>query len=109
MINNRDKFEVDIDVTQFHPEELTVNLHEKELVVEGHHEERSDEAGRIERHFVRKYTIPEDINPESIESHLSDKGVLSICAKKMAVEGKNARKIPIQAAPRQHPAVEHKK
>ena len=99
VINNAERFQVDIDVSQFHPEELSVNLKDDQLVVEGHHEERSDENGRIERHFIRKYIVPNDVNPECIESHLSDRGVLSVSAKKMALEDKNTRRIPIQAAP----------
>lgn len=104
VINDAEKFAVDMDVTQFHPEESTVNLRNNELVVEGHHEERCDQSGRIERHFVRKYAIPEDVNPETVESHLSDKGILSIYAKKLAIGDKNTRKIPIQPAPREQNA-----
>lgn len=86
-----------------------MNLRDKEIVVEGHHEERGDESGKIERHFTRKYALPDDVNQESVTSHLSDKGVLSICAKKMATV-KNTRTIPIQAAPpEKHQAVEQKK
>uniref|UniRef100_A0A914R585 SHSP domain-containing protein n=1 Tax=Parascaris equorum TaxID=6256 RepID=A0A914R585_PAREQ len=57
--------------------------------------------GKIERHFIRKYTLPEDAQLDSLESHLSDKGVLSVCAKKAAVAGPPARSIPIQPAPKE--------
>lgn len=109
VINNSEKFAVEVNVAQFRPEELSVNVRDKDLVVEGHHEERSDRHGRIERHFIRKYSIPDDVNPESIESHLSDGGVLSVCASKVAIEGVKGRTIPIQAAPRQkHEDLEEK-
>lgn len=99
-INDSEKFAVEVDVTQFHPQELSVNVLDRELVIEGHHEERSDSSGRIERHFVRKYTIPDDANPETLTSHLSDRGILTVTAQKKAIEAAKGRKIPIQAAPR---------
>ena len=99
VINNAEKFQVDIDVRQFRPEELSVNLKDNQLVVEGHQEERDDQSGRIERHFIRKYTVPDDINVENIESQLTDRGVLSVSAKKLALDDKNTRRIPIRAAP----------
>ena len=103
LVNDNERFAVEVDVKQFHPSDLSVNIRDRELVIEGHHEERSDPNGRIERHFIRKYTIPDDANPESIISHLSDNGVLSVTAKKTAVEGAKGRNIPIQAAPRTKP------
>ncbi|KHN74490.1 Small heat shock protein OV25-1 [Toxocara canis] len=102
VIDDKEKFAVQVDVTQFRPNELTVNVRDRELVVEGHHEERSDGSGKIERHFIRKYTLPEDAQLDTLESHLSDKGVLSVCAKKSAVGGPPSRTIPIQAAPREN-------
>lgn len=101
VVDDKEKFAVEVDVTQFRPDELTVNLRDRELVVEGHHEERADSSGKIERHFIRKYTLPEDAQLDSLESHLSDKGVLSVCAKKAAVAVPQARSIPIQPAPKE--------
>lgn len=85
-------------MSQFRPEELSVNVREKELIVEGHHEERSDHAGTIERHFIRKYIIPDDVQMDTIQSELTDTGVLRVKAKKLAVEGPPSRQIPIQMA-----------
>uniref|UniRef100_A0A0M3HNY5 SHSP domain-containing protein n=2 Tax=Ascaris TaxID=6251 RepID=A0A0M3HNY5_ASCLU len=100
VVDDKDKFAVEMDVSQFHPEELKVNVRDNELIVEGHHEERSDSHGSIERHFIRKYTLPKDTHLEGLVSHLSDKGVLSVSAPKHTLEGPPARNIPIQAAPR---------
>uniref|UniRef100_A0A0N4UPV2 SHSP domain-containing protein n=1 Tax=Dracunculus medinensis TaxID=318479 RepID=A0A0N4UPV2_DRAME len=69
--------------------ELSVNIRENELIVEGKHEERNDENGTIQRHFIRKYEIPSDVQMDTIESNLSDHGVLSI----------NARKVPSDSVP----------
>ncbi|VDK47097.1 unnamed protein product [Anisakis simplex] len=101
VVDDKDKFAVEMDVSQFHPEELSVNVRENELVVEGHHEERNDAHGSIERHFVRKYIIPKDTHLDAIVSHISDKGILSVTAPKQNQQLPAARSIPIQAAPRQ--------
>lgn len=105
VINEKDKFAVEVDVSQFHPKELSVTVRDRELVIEGHHKERSDPhgSGSIERHFVRKYTLPEGAQPDSVESHLSDKGVLTVCATKAAIGAPPARNIPIRAAPKESP------
>ncbi|MFH4977554.1 hypothetical protein AB6A40_004263 [Gnathostoma spinigerum] len=100
VVNDKQKFAVEVNVSQFRPEELSVNVRDNELVVEGHHEERSDQHGSIERHFIRKYTIPEDANAQAIVSHLTDEGILSVSAPKLSVEGPATRNIPIQAAPK---------
>uniref|UniRef100_A0A0N4UPV0 SHSP domain-containing protein n=1 Tax=Dracunculus medinensis TaxID=318479 RepID=A0A0N4UPV0_DRAME len=92
----RQKFSVEIDASQFHPSELSVNIRENELIVEGKHEERNDENGTIQRHFIRKYEIPSDVQMDTIESNLSDHGVLSINARKVPSD---IRRIPIKPSP----------
>lgn len=52
------------------------------MVVEGKHEEKADEHGYISRHFVRKYLLPADTEPEQVASTLSSDGVLTITAPK---------------------------
>ncbi|VDO57156.1 unnamed protein product [Onchocerca flexuosa] len=103
VINEKDKFAVQADVSHFHPKELSVSVRNRELVIEGHHKERTDRAGHgsIERHFVRKYVLPEEVQPDTIESHLSDKGVLTICANKRVNGTPASRNIPIRASPKE--------
>uniref|UniRef100_F1L8F5 Small heat shock protein OV25-1 n=1 Tax=Ascaris suum TaxID=6253 RepID=F1L8F5_ASCSU len=101
LFSDKEKIAIELDVSQFRPEELSVNLRDHELVIEGHHEERSDDYGSIERHFVRKYSLPENTKLDTIESHLSDKGVLSISANKVTSEEAPAKSVPIQSVPEQ--------
>lgn len=93
MINNKEKFAVEMNVSQFAPEELSVNLKDRNLVVEGHHEERNDECGTVERHFIRKYLMPEDTDLEGLRSFLNNEGLLVITAPKKAIQ--HERRIPI--------------
>lgn len=98
MINDKDKFAIELDVSQFRPEELSVKVTGEELIIEGHHEERSDECGKIQRDFIRKYALPKDVDSQSIQSELTNQGILRASAKK-STSVTEARNIPIKAAP----------
>ncbi|XP_037966298.2 alpha-crystallin A chain [Plutella xylostella] len=91
---DKDKFQVNLDVQHFAPEEITVKTVDGCVVVEGKHEEKEDDHGYVSRSFKRRYTLPEDCNPEAVESKLSTDGVLTILAPK-ASTGKGERAVPI--------------
>lgn len=64
-VADKDKFQINLDVQQFTPNEITVKTVENAIVVEGNHEEKQDEHGFISRHFVRRYVLPGRINNHS--------------------------------------------
>lgn len=78
ILNNQEGFKVNLDVQQFKPEEINVKMIDNFVVVEGNHEEREDEHGFISRKFLRKYKLPDDVDPDAVISKLSSDGVLSI-------------------------------
>lgn len=92
--SDKDKFQVNLDVQHFAPEEISVKTSDGYVVVEGKHEERKDDHGYISRQFKRRYALPEGCNPEAVESRLSSDGVLSVIAPKHC-ENKDERAIPI--------------
>ncbi|XP_072938682.1 protein lethal(2)essential for life-like [Epargyreus clarus] len=75
-----EKFQVNIDVQHFAPDEISVKVVDRHVVVEGKHEEKRDEHGYVSRQFVRRYALPEGCLPDTVESKLSSDGVLSISA-----------------------------
>ncbi|XP_049881928.1 protein lethal(2)essential for life-like [Pectinophora gossypiella] len=93
---DKDKFQVNLDVQHFAPEEISVKTADGYVIVEGKHEEKKDEHGFISRHFVRKYALPEGCQVENVESRLSSDGVLTVTAprQKPAIKGEKA--VPIQ-------------
>ncbi|XP_049883469.1 protein lethal(2)essential for life-like [Pectinophora gossypiella] len=92
----KDKFQVNLDVQHFAPEEISVKTQDGYLVVEAKHEERQDEHGYIARSFVRKYPLPEGIQEESVTSKLSSDGVLTISAPlKAPPKNTSERVVPI--------------
>ncbi|MCH1922748.1 small heat shock protein, partial [Shewanella sp. A3A] len=78
--SDKTEFKINLDVQQFKPEELKVKVVDDHLVIEGKHEERTDEHGFISRQFTRRYKIPKDVDQEAIESNLSSDGVLTLKA-----------------------------
>ncbi|XP_050546704.1 alpha-crystallin A chain-like [Daktulosphaira vitifoliae] len=94
--NDKNGFKVNLDVQQFKPDEVNVKVVDDYVVIDGKHEERSDEHGFISRQFTRRYKIPENVDPNAITSTLSSDGVLSIGAPKKTVQNnKEERSIPI--------------
>ncbi|XP_065360923.1 heat shock protein 27-like [Calliphora vicina] len=76
----KDGFQVCMDVSQFKPSELTVKTVDNTVIVEGKHEEREDDHGLIQRHFVRKYSLPKDYDAKDVVSTISSDGVLTVKA-----------------------------
>ncbi|ENN70711.1 protein lethal(2)essential for life isoform X2 [Dendroctonus ponderosae] len=94
---DKDKFQVILDVQQFAPNEITVKTTGNSIIVEGKHEEKQDEHGFISRHFVRRYVLPSDNDIEEVVSSLSSDGILTVTAPKKSDKPKNTdRVVPIQ-------------
>jgi len=77
---DNEKFEVILDVQQFAPNEITVKVSDKYVIVEGKHEEKQDEHGFVARQFSRRYLLPNDVNPDAVSSSLSSDGLLTVNA-----------------------------
>lgn len=92
---DKDKWQINVDVQHFSPDEISVKISNGFIVVEGQHEEKQDEHGFISRKFVRKFKLPEDSNPDTVESRLSSDGILTVVAPKKAEVAKGERAIPI--------------
>ncbi|CAH0403572.1 unnamed protein product [Chilo suppressalis] len=91
----KDKFQINLDVQHFEPEEITVKTADGYVVVEAKHEEKEDEHGFVSRQFVRKYSLPEGAESENIVSELSSDGILTITAPRKVVDDRGERVVPI--------------
>uniref|UniRef100_A0A0K0CYZ2 SHSP domain-containing protein n=1 Tax=Angiostrongylus cantonensis TaxID=6313 RepID=A0A0K0CYZ2_ANGCA len=98
MVNDDSKFAVSLDVSHFRPEELKVHLEGKELTIEGKHQHKND-TSFIERSFVRKWMLPENVDLEALRTQLNDAGHLSVEAPKVGHTGAQKRSIPIERIP----------
>lgn len=95
---DKNKFQVTLDVQQFAPEEVSVKVVGRNVIINGKHEEKQDEHGWISRQFVRKYLVPEQCDIDQLKSSLSSDGVLTITAprKEPEPQSKNERIIQIE-------------
>lgn len=95
--NEKDGFQVCLDVQQFTPSEINVKVMDNFIVVEGKHEERADDLGLISRQFTRRYALPKGYNMNDVVSTLSSDGVLTIKAPPVNKEPEIKEKVvPIQ-------------
>lgn len=95
-----DDFKVSMDVKLFKPEEVSVKVKDRQIIVEGKHEERQDEIGFVSSQFSRRFIVPEEFDLDTVSTCLSAEGKLTIKAEKPkpAVES-SERVIPIQRLP----------
>ncbi|XP_060520887.1 protein lethal(2)essential for life-like [Cylas formicarius] len=107
---DKDKFQANLDVQQFKPEEISVKVTgDNVLTIEGKHEEQKDEHGYISRHFVRRYVLPKNCNMEKIESKLSSDGILTITAPNVESTDVEHKSIPITQTGEPAKQIEQKK
>lgn len=104
----KDKFQVNLDVQQFTPEEIKVKVVDNCVTVEGKHEEKEDEHGFISRHFVRRYVLPKEYKIDQITPTLSSDGVLTISAPRTEAIESGEKVIPVQSTGVPHKAVKEK-
>jgi len=98
VVNDDWKFQVNVDVRQFSPEEVNVKTSNNEIFVEAKHEEKADEHGFVQRSFSRRYVLPADADSQGITSRMSNDGILTIEAPKKGhtMDSASSRSIPIQ-------------
>jgi len=97
VVDNKDKFAVNMDISEFKPEEIKVKTIKNELVIEGAHERNSDEQGFLSAQFVRRVVIPENVDLGAMVSRLNADGTqLTIEAPKKIVQQTTEKTIPIE-------------
>ncbi|CAH2050921.1 unnamed protein product, partial [Iphiclides podalirius] len=94
--SDAERFQVNVDVQHFAPEEVSVKVADGHVVVEGKHEERRDQHGYVSRRFVRRYALPQGCLPDTVQSSLSSDGILTVTAPKvLAMPSIGERIVPI--------------
>ncbi|XP_026760369.2 protein lethal(2)essential for life-like [Galleria mellonella] len=92
---DKSKFQINLDVQYFAPEEISVKTADGYVVIEAKHEEKEDEHGFVSRQFVRKYALPDDVESENVVSELSSDGILTVSAPRKVIDEKGVRIVPI--------------
>ncbi|KAE8636345.1 hypothetical protein XENTR_v10002947 [Xenopus tropicalis] len=84
-----DKFKVLLDVVQFRPEDIIIQVFEGWLIIKGEHGCRMDEHGFISRSFTRTYQLPNGIGLTDLSAFFCHDGIL-------AVEGKQKQGLALK-------------
>lgn len=90
------EFEVKLDVSSYKPEELNVKVNKDRLTISAKHEEKPDEHGYVSREFTRHFSVPEDVDGETMETILTHEGALIVRAKVKGAENNEGRTLNIQ-------------
>ncbi|CAD6186843.1 unnamed protein product [Caenorhabditis auriculariae] len=77
VLNDSEKFALKLNVSDYKPEELKINLDGRQLTIEGVQEIKNDD-GFSKRTFLRTVLLPEDVNLSEVVSSLSHDGHLSV-------------------------------
>ncbi|EYC04644.1 hypothetical protein Y032_0086g1905 [Ancylostoma ceylanicum] len=89
------KLTLSLDVSHFKPEELSVNLNEGTLTVEGKQEIKEDDSYSM-RSFIRHWELSEDIDINQIHPTLNEDGRLITETAKITKPAVSGRNTPIQ-------------
>ncbi|XP_035907789.1 protein lethal(2)essential for life-like isoform X1 [Anopheles stephensi] len=104
---DRERFQIELDVHQFLPHEVTVRRTDKYVTIEGKHEEKRDEQGYVARQFSRRYLVPIGYDANLIVSSLSSDGILTVTAPRIGLPAPKVEKyVPIWHTGK--PAIEDK-
>merc|ERR1712209_165663 len=98
--NDDSRMEISLNTSGYKPSELSVNVRDGELIIEGRHEEKS-ESGKtmISRQFRRQYALSDDVKTQDVVSNLSQDGLLIVTLpkeKKIQEIKEDSRKIPVE-------------
>lgn len=75
-------YQITLDVSSFEWEDISVKVKDREIIINGEHQEREDEFGFVSRQFTRRYFLPDNFDPTTITSSLTDNGKLRIKVEK---------------------------
>jgi len=79
MTEDDTKMEISLNTSGYSPSELSVNVADDVLIIEGKHEEKTQEGhSMVSRQFRRQYGLSADVKKTEVVSNLSQDGVLVV-------------------------------
>jgi len=78
---DQDKFQVEFNVQDYLPEELSIKTEGDVLIVLAKHETKAEGGGSfVSKQFEQRFSLPSGVKPEKITSSLSKDGFLTVTA-----------------------------
>ncbi|KAK3597943.1 hypothetical protein CHS0354_042288 [Potamilus streckersoni] len=89
------RMKVQLDLSQFKPEELNVTVKEGQVTVHAKHEDKSD-TSHVYQEFSRSFVIPEGVDADTLSCSLSRDGVLTLTSAPLPmIEAPKEKKLAI--------------
>ncbi|KAM9331376.1 heat shock protein beta-3 [Gastrophryne carolinensis] len=70
--------DIQLDVVQFRPEDIIIQIFEGCLIIKAEHKRRMDEHGFISRSFTRTYKLPSGIGLKHLSAVFGHDGILAV-------------------------------
>merc|ERR1719443_2083876 len=99
MVDDDTKMEISLNTSGYKPGELSVNVTDGQLIIEGKHEEKTESGHTmVSRHFRRQYGLSSNVKMTEVVSNLSQDGVLVVTVpkEKRIQEIKEDKKIDVE-------------
>ncbi|XP_077298889.1 heat shock protein 23-like [Arctopsyche grandis] len=97
-----DNYEVQLDVKDFTPDEISVKIINRQVVVEAKTEKENEHVFES-KHLIRKYTLPDGCKTEDVVTSLSSEGLLTVTAPRLKIEEQpKERLVPIKILSEAH-------
>ncbi|QQP36776.1 Heat shock protein beta6like, partial [Caligus rogercresseyi] len=79
------KFQIELNVHGFKPEDLSIKTEGDVLIIHARHESKPESGGNFKSNeFEQRFSLPSGVKPELITSKLSESGFLVVTAPREA-------------------------
>ncbi|KAJ8735988.1 hypothetical protein PYW08_006644 [Mythimna loreyi] len=82
IISDKEKFQVNLNVRRFKPDELRIKVKNRYIIVEGKHKIKDDVQQFMANHFVQRFVLPAGSKQEEVTAVLKENGVLTVSVPK---------------------------
>ncbi|CAG9582043.1 unnamed protein product [Danaus chrysippus] len=97
IISDAEKYQVNLSVRRFKPEELKIKVKNRYIIVEGKHKEQDNDKKIMANHFVQRFVLPPGTKQEEVTAVLNEKNILTITAPKHEIPPPPPeREVPIE-------------
>ncbi|GFY50759.1 hypothetical protein TNIN_485751 [Trichonephila inaurata madagascariensis] len=101
---NGDKFQVQLDTSNYQPDEITVKVINDKLAITAKHETKGDDVYEYHE-MARSFDLPESVDPQTVTSRLSSNGQLTVEAPmKPQKDSVTERVVPVKMTEDPQPA-----
>ncbi|XP_075977541.1 uncharacterized protein LOC142977507 [Anticarsia gemmatalis] len=82
IVSDDEKFQVNLNVKRFKPDELRIKVKNRYIIVEGKHKDKNENQQFLANHFVQRFVMPPGSKQEEVKAVLKENGVLCVSVPK---------------------------